>query len=548
MRRPWRIAAVSLFLGAVLLSGFLGDRVLAVTDEARERLRQFTELVEAAHERYGEEVPYSELVNASIEGMIRTLDPHTAFLTELDYQSMRDRQESSFSGLGILVGVRDGALTVITPLEGTPASRKGIRAGDVISTIEGEPTETMSVDEAVRRLKGPKGTSVTIEIARRGMPDLLEIEIVRDEIPQNSVRYAYMLDAEVGYVSLTDFNRGTGHEMENVLDQLRTQGMKKLVLDLRANGGGLLDQAIAVADLFVPAGGKIVETRGRTRESFQDFHASDSGPVFDAPIVVLVGGGTASAAEILSGAIQDHDIGLVVGTPTWGKGLVQTVYSLSYGNGLSVTTAKYYTPSGRLIQRDYSSWYDYQYHDRNMSEPAAEVEVEAEAEAEAFYTDLGRKVYGGGGITPDVISEPDELPPFVQYLLARSAFFNFAVELHNRRPVTDRSWEPDPALLDEFEAWLLDQELIDEGDLADGLAVGENRDTVLLYLRAEVLGAAFGLEARHRVLIQGDSQVVTALEQLDEAEALLAERRRVLEGEPGRGADDLGAPALGSLN
>lgn len=543
MRRPWRIAAVSVFLAAFVLSGLLGDRVLAVTDEAKERLRQFTELVEAAHERYGEEVSYRDLVNASIEGMIRTLDPHTAFLTELDYQSMRDRQESSFSGLGILVGVRDGALTVITPLEGTPASRKGIRAGDVISTIEGEPTETMSVDEAVRRLKGPKGTSVTIEIARRGMPDLLEIEIVRDEIPQNSVRYAYMLDDEVGYVSLTDFNRGTGHEVENVLDQLRAQGMKKLLLDLRANGGGLLDQAIAVADLFVPAGGKIVETRGRTRESFQDFHASDAGPSYDAPIVVLVGGGTASAAEILSGAIQDHDIGLVVGTPTWGKGLVQTVYSLSYGNGLSVTTAKYYTPSGRLIQRDYSSWYDYQYHDRNASEPVA-----AESEAEAFFTDLGRKVYGGGGITPDVIAEPDELAPFIQYLLARSAFFNFAVELNNRQPVTDRSWTPEPGLLGEFESWLLEQELIDMDDLAAGLTAVENRDTLLLYLRAEVLGAAFGLEARHRVLIQGDSQIVAAREQLDEAEALLAERRRVLEAEPGRGADGLGAPAVGSLN
>jgi carboxyl-terminal processing protease len=409
---------------------------------------------------------------------------------------------------------------VITPLEGTPASRKGIRAGDVISTIEGEPTETMGVDEAVRRLKGPRGTSVTIEIARRGMPDLLEVEIVRDEIPQNSVRYAYMLDDKVGYLSLTDFNRGTAREMEKVIDRLRAQGMDRLLLDLRSNGGGLLDQAIAVANLFVPAGGKIVETRGRTRESFQDFHASDAGPIYHAPIVVLVGGGTASAAEILSGAIQDHDIGLVVGTPTWGKGLVQTVYSLSYGNGLSVTTAKYYTPSGRLIQRDYSSWYDYQYDDRAPVEPTF-----AEGEAETFYTDLGRKVYGGGGITPDVVAEPDDLAPFV-HLLARSAFFNFAVELNNRETVGDRSWSPQPGLLDEFQGWLLAQELIAEKDLAEGLAIGENREMVLRYLRAEVLGAAFGLEARHRVLVQGDSQVVAALTQLDEAEALLAERRR----------------------
>ena len=359
MRRPWRLVAVAVFFLALLLGGVFGNRVLAVTDEAREVLKLYTELVSAAHDRYPAERSYEELVNASIEGVVRTLDPHTSFLSAAAFDEMRNRQQSTFSGLGILVGMRNGRLTVITPIEGTPASRLGIRAGDIISSIEGEPTEGMGVDDAVTRLKGPKGTSVRIEIVRQGLPEPLELEITRAEIPQNTVRYAYMIAPDTGYIAVSDFNRGTGKEVRDAVATLKGQGMQQLLLDLRNNGGGLLDQAVVVSDQFVPAGGKIVETRGRTRDSFQDFNSSDRYEDLDLPVVVLVSDGTASAAEILAGAIQDHDIGLIVGTPTWGKGLVQTVYSLSYGNGLAVTTAKYYTPSGRLIQRDYSSWFDY---------------------------------------------------------------------------------------------------------------------------------------------------------------------------------------------
>ncbi len=535
MRRPWRIAAVALFVAALVASGLIGDRVLALNDEARERLRLFTELVEAAHDSYAVVVPYEEVVNASIQGMMRTLDPHTTFLTADAYDSMRDKQESTFSGLGILVGIRDAKLTVITPLEGTPASRMGIRAGDVISTIEGEATETLSIDEAVRRLKGPKGTSVTIEVARRGLPDLLEIEIVREEIPQTSVRYAYMLAPEVGYISLTDFNRGTAQEMERTLARLREEGMERLLLDLRANGGGLLDQAIAVSNLFVPSDAKIVETRGRTRESFQDFHASAGRQVPVMPLVVLVGDGTASAAEILAGAIQDHDLGVVVGTPTWGKGLVQTVYALGYGNGLSVTTAQYYTPSGRLIQRDFSDWFHYQYDERTPVPPPA-------SEQETFYTDLGRKVYGGGGIHPDVTVDPEELAPLLQYLLARNTFFNFAVEETNRQHLPDRSWRPDEAVFERFRQWLLGQELIDAADLEQGLAEPGNREAAMRYLAAEFLGAEFGLEARHQVLVAADGQVATARAQFEVAADLLAQRERLRDSEP------LAATAVGSLN
>ncbi|MCZ6508497.1 MAG: S41 family peptidase [Acidobacteria bacterium] len=529
MRRSWRIAAIAAFFTALLLGGVFGNRVLAITDEAKDLLRVYTELVSTVHDRYPTERTYERLVNASIQGIVRTLDPHTSFLSAAAFGEMRNRQQSTFSGLGILVGMRNGRLTVITPIEGTPASRLGIRAGDIISSIEGEPTNSMSVDDAVSRLKGPKGTTVNVEIVRLSLPEPLQLAITRAEIPQNTVRYTYMIAPQVGYIALSDFNRGTGKEMSEALAALKSQGMERLLLDLRNNGGGLLDQAVAVSDQFVPEGGKIVETRGRTRDSFQDFHSSNRYEDLDIPVIVLVSDGTASAAEILSGAIQDHDIGLIVGTPTWGKGLVQTVYSLSYGNGLAVTTAKYYTPSGRLIQRDYSSWFDYASY--RSSGEHARVAVANAGQDETYFTDLGREVYGKGGIQPDVVVEPQALAPFIQYLLSRNAFFDFAIEVTVDREIESRDWQPPPEFLDQFGAWLLDKELATDDEVEEGFAEEVTCEIALRYLVAEILNSAFGIEARYRVLAEGDTQILRALELFDEAGALL-ERRKSLEEAP----------------
>ena len=524
VRRPWRLTAAIVFALTLLLGGLFGDRVLAVTAEARDVLRVYTELVSAAHDNYPAERSYEELVNASIQGVVRTLDPHTSFLSAAAFDEMRNRQQSTFSGLGILVGMRNGRLTVITPIEGTPASRLGIRAGDIISSIEGEPTEAMSVDDAVARLKGPRGTSVKIEIVRHSLPEPLALEITRAEIPQNTVRYAYMIAPGTGYIAVSDFNRGTGKEVRDAVALLKEQGMQRLLLDLRNNGGGLLDQAVVVSDQFVPAGGKIVETRGRTRDSFQDFQSSDRYEDLDLPVVVLVSDGTASAAEILAGAIQDHDIGLIVGTPTWGKGLVQTVYSLSYGNGLAVTTAKYYTPSGRLIQRDYTSWFDYASY-RSSGEGARGPVVADAGDRETYYTDLGREVYGEGGIQPDVIVEPHTVAPFVQFLLSRNAFFDFAVEYTEDREIESRDWQPPADLLERFEDWTIQRELATREEIEEGLAGEEDRVQSRRYLLAEILNSAFGIEARYQVLAEGDNQIARALELFDEAADLLARRQ-----------------------
>jgi carboxyl-terminal processing protease len=522
MRRSWKLIALALFLVSALFGGVFGNRLLALTDEARELLRVYTELVRISHDTYGTAVSYRDLVQSSVRGMLRTLDPHTSFLSREAYADMRERQQTSFHGLGILVGMRNGRLTVMTPIQDTPASRMGIRAGDVIATIEGESTDGMSLNEAVHRLKGPKGTQVTITIDRRGLDEPLELTVTRDEIPQNTVRSAYMITPETGYLSLSDFNRGTGDEVAEALKTLKRQGMKSLVLDLRFNGGGLLDQAISVADQFLPDGAKIVETRGRTSDSFQEYRASHSRPELDLPVVVLVAQGTASAAEILAGAIQDHDMGLIVGTPTWGKGLVQTVYSLSYDAGLALTTAKYYTPSGRLIQRDYSSWFDYTTVANGSGGPFS---VAPRERSEVFRTDLGREVYGGGGITPDIEIEPAELDPNSQYLLSRNAFFDFAVEYTQKNSIESLEWSPTEEIFDLFSSWLVDNEILSAEEIDETLGDAEVRQRTLRSLRAEVFNAVFGLEERTKVFNQHDPQIQKAIEVLSEASDLLARRR-----------------------
>ncbi len=521
MRRRWRLAALLVLIASTVSGAVAGDRLGSGSASVRDDLHRFAELVTVAHERYGRQVDYRDLVFASIDGMLRTLDPHSSFLSPEDYARMREKQQTSFYGLGILIGNRGGRLTVISPLEGSPAARLGIRAGDIIDRIEGEPTAKLALDEAVSRLKGPKGTEVRITILRAGLPEPLELTVVRDEIPQTTVRYAYMIEPGTGYISVSDFSRSTADELSDALERLRGEGLERLILDLRNNGGGLLDQAIAVSEQFLPRGSSVVETRGRVRDSRQSFEAGGGYPPFGLPLIVLVNSGTASASEIVSGAVQDHDVGLVVGTPTWGKGLVQTVYNLNYGAGLALTTAKYFTPSGRLIQRDYESFFDYQTRSDVEARENGDAPVDL---GPAYTTDTGRTVYGGGGITPDVEVEPAELAPYLQFLLTRAAFFNFGVEYADAHPDLARTWQPEPDILDEFMTWAVAHEIDDAEAIASGLAEPEVREVALRQIRAEALASKYGIEASHQVLAAGDVQIQTALELFPRAAELLAHR------------------------
>ncbi len=521
--------AILLFFSAALGGGLVGDKLLAVGGEERDDLRLYTELVQTVHEQYGADITYRDLVYSSIQGMLRELDPHTSFLSPEAYENMRERQQGTFFGLGILVSIRNGQLTVISPLEGTPAWRLGLRAGDVISTIEGEPTNAMTLNEAVDRLKGPKDTQVNIAIVRRSLNEPLALTITRAEIPQTTVRYAYIMAPGTGYIRLTDFSRSTSGEMNEALDSLRDQGMERLILDLRSNGGGLLDQTVEVANRFVPDASAIVETRGRTRDSQQSFNAPPDNQMINIPLVVLVNNGTASAAEILAGAVQDHDVGLVVGMPTWGKGLVQTVYNLSFGAGIALTTAKYYTPAGRLIQRDYSSYFDYYTHFDNLAAGDEATPQVALGEPE-FATDLGRAVYGGGGITPDVLLDLPNLPDGMQLLYANNAFFNFAVDFAAGKEINDTSWQPPAGLLDEFKQWLKEEELLDDTGLEKIFSSPEAGVIARRQVHSDIFNAAFGTEAAHRVMAEGDPQIQKAIELFGQAASMLASRHALADG------------------
>ncbi len=525
MMKPWRLLAIFLFTSSVLIGSLFGNRVLALTDELKSNVTLFTELIEIAHDRYPEERSYRDLVYSSINGMLRSLDPHTSFLSRESYDSMREKQQSSFYGLGIYVGQRNGRLTVITPIAGTPGAEKGLRAGDVIFTIDGEASDEMTLDEAIGKLKGPKDTEVTIEIVRGGLDKPLEMTVIRGEIPQQTVQHAYMLTPEVGFLHIRDFSRSTGSETARALADLREQGMKALILDLRFNGGGLLDQAIAVSEQFVPNGGLIVETKGRIPSSFSSFRSEGRFQPVDVPLVVLVNGGSASASEIVSGAIQDHDVGLIVGEATWGKGLVQTVYSLPWGAGLALTTARYYTPAGRLIQRDYTSYWDYYtgYDDSPSLEDLQNQNPDGE-EKEAFLTDLGREVFGGGGITPDSRVDSPKLAQFSQKILSRSGYFTFAIDYGNRHAIT-KDWEPSDAVMQEFQTWLVKEDFGTTEEITEAFTDEGVRDFAFYRIKSDALNGKFGLVAGHSAFAPYDPQIQEALALLPAAEEMLIKRR-----------------------
>jgi carboxyl-terminal processing protease len=511
------LVAIVTILLATVTGGLFGER-LATTRESKElqdRLEEYTELVEAASFWAAEPVESEKLVYSSINGMLRTLDPHSSFLEPRAFAEMQDRQKGSFFGLGILITRRNNQITVITPLEGTPASRLGIRAGDIIAEVEGEPTDEMSVDEVVKKLKGPKGTVVNIKIVRVGMKEPIPLTIERAAIPTNSITNVLMVRPGIGYIRIKDFTYTTVKELGEALDALEKQGMQKLLLDLRMNPGGLLDAAVGVADHFIDPGQMIVYHKGRSAETYQEYRAPGKYKTLDLPVIVLLNRESASASEIVAGAIQDHDRGLVVGETSWGKGLVQSVYSLQYGAGLALTTSRYYTPSGRNIQRDYSSFYDYY-----LGESGARVDHEREI----FRTDTGRTVYGGGGIAPDVVVKPREPHQVVQLLQVRSAIFNFAVQYVAENPDVTMDFEITDEVLDAFVRYAAENEVATEQDIRqafDGDPL--DREFVERTLIAEIVAAKFGYDASYPYRLQGDEQVEKAIELFPEAERL-AER------------------------
>jgi len=519
------LGAATIVLSAVV-GGIMGRGVAASQDRLTEDYRTFTAALDAVEARYVDKVESDRIVYGAISGMLQTLDPHSNFMDPQQYAQLRERQEGRYYGLGITIGVVDGDITVVSLFEGSPAYKLGIRRGDIIAKIDGEDAKGWKTDQAVRKLRGQKGTSVEVSIKRPGSEGLINIQVVRDEINIPTIPAEFMLDAQTGYVRLQDFAENTDRDLGRALAELREKGMKRLVLDIRNNPGGPLDQAIRVANRFLKKGDLIVYTRGRVPNSDQDYRATEDSEFTEMPIVALVNRNSASAAEIVSGALQDHDRALIVGETTFGKALVQSIYRISQGAGLALTTARYYTPSGRLIQRPWDGTFDeylsYTLKDQDDQRPHDAKDLK--------YTDSGRRVYSGGGIEPDKrLDGPIEgFNPsrFGRTLSARQLFSSYAQRFS---AVGDTR----PGASGKDRKFVGPNFTVDDGMEADfkkyvagtGLKIDDAKWTadqafIRAMIRYDIDLALFGVSNARRHLLETDPQAQFAISLFKEAEQL----------------------------
>jgi carboxyl-terminal processing protease len=512
--------SASLFLATcAILGSFINQKVAAQSagDEStlRDSLHSFTNVYSLVEENYAEPMNTDKtdkaIYDGAIPGMLHVLDPHSNFYDPKAYAQMREDQHGKYYGVGMTIQPQPTAngktkIVVLYPFEGTPSYKAGIRPGDEILTVDGKSTEGMDTTGVASMLKGARGTHVSVTVVREGAARPIVFDLVRDEIPRPSVDLAFLIRPGIGYIRVNSFIETTSHEVSDALDNFGD--IHGLVLDLRGNPGGLLNEAVATSDKFLQKGQIVVSQRGRAFPD-QVYRATrgEDGPKF--PIVVLVNRGTASAAEIVSGALQDHDRALIVGETTFGKGLVQTVFNMAENTGLALTTYHYYTPSGRLIQRNYDhvSLYDYYYvRDEAKASDKSNLEVKL--------TDSGRTVYGGGGITPDEKIDNLKQNHFQDSLLIHYAFFNFSKHYLATHTIT-KEFEVDDNIMQQFKAFLKDNQI----DYTDA-DIAPVSDWVKANIKRELFISQFGQREGAKVAAEWDPQIAKAVTYLPEAQTL----------------------------
>ncbi|MFZ0062653.1 MAG: S41 family peptidase [Pyrinomonadaceae bacterium] len=555
MAKRFFIIAGALILISAVLGGTIGSskrlrRTVAiggpVNDRPAEEIeKDYDEAVTTVSANYVGEIDYEKATQAAVQGMLTTLDPHSTYFPFNEFKKLREDQDSRFYGIGVtIVQHRDGVY-IQSAVENTPAARLGLRYGDRILEVDGKDARDWSSEQVSKNVRGSLGKPVKIKVDRAGSEAPLDFTLVRDAVPLPSIRNAYMVRPGTGYIGLTGgFQHTTGEELREALTKLKTQGMRQLILDLRGNPGGLLEQAIDVSSEFLPRGQVVVSVKGRGDYNEAIVYKSSGSEPEDVPLVVLINRGTASASEIVAGAIQDHDRGLVVGETSFGKGLVQRVYQLPFNTGLTLTTARYYTPFGRSLQREYSSgsFYDYfvqHNEDENKpqqpganggAQPATVAPVAMAHAGPAVKTAAGRVFYGGGGISPDIEQKPLNFTP--QRAKVAEVAFQFTRQLaaglvpglemfkvekvqYGRNPkasdyaITER-------VLEAFRAWVR----LDAESQLTPAQLEEEADFVKLRLREEIITAAFSNDAGARVLLDSDPQVLRAFEALPDAKRL----------------------------
>src|SRR5216684_426771 len=505
------VLVVAVLLVSAVLGGIYGPSVRATTastDDYQTAVREFTRVLDVVQSNYAEPVDVDKAVyQGAIPGMLRVLDPHSNFFDARQFALLREDQRGKYYGVGMVVAPRENHTVVMAPYVGAPAYNAGLRPGDVIVKVDEKSTEGLTTTEVADLLKGPKGTVV-------------KITVTRDEIPRHSVEIAFLLKPGIGYVRLSGFNETTDREIADALKQLDAPSLDGLVLDMRGNPGGLLNEAVAVGDMFLDKNQLIVSHHGRASTE-RRYYAIRGNQGDNVPLVILVNGNSASATEIVSGAVQDHDRGLIVGETTFGKGLVQTVTPLSENTGLALTTARYYTPSGRLIQRDYKSVSLYEYHyERKVPDHPTEVKL----------TDSGRQVTGGGGITPDISVPAPKLTKFEQLLYRDDVFFpaetgvgGFTRFYLGTKPAISKDFEVDDNVMRAFREYLSKHNVrYTEPEMAEGL------DWIKQKIKQEVFMSSFGQQEGFKVLLEADPQVQKAVEAIPQARALYQNAKKIV--------------------
>lgn len=531
-KRTFTVLIFAIMLVGTLAGGFYSHKVQA-TNPANNQVRTtdiesiFTEALNVVETNYVDEIKHDNLTKVSIQNMLRTLDPHSNYFDSKEFQELQREQHSQFFGIGVTINRRNNRVFILSAIKGTPAEQAGLRYGDAILKVNDKSATEWSTQEVLENVRGPKGEPVEIEVERAGVPKPLTFKIVRDAVPLPSIRNAFMVKPGVGYIALVGgFNHTTEDELLQAMEGLKSEGMKSLVLDVRNNPGGLLTQAIKVSNIFLQKGQSIVSIRGRDNGTESRSHDANNSAPEDIPLVILINRSTASASEIVAGAIQDHDRGIIVGESSFGKGLVQTVFRLPYGSGLTLTTAKYYTPSGRLIQRDYSGLSFYEYYSNHFKKDAKQ------PVGEKHRTDSGRDVYSGGGIKPDVEVKLSEFTPVKAKLF--NATFAFARELtaglipgQAQFKVTRTSFNHklgvDEFIITDkvvaaFQTFISSKER--ENLKVTEAQFNENLDYIKRRIREEVVTAAYGTEVGNQVLLEGDEQVLRAVDELPNARQL----------------------------
>ena len=536
-RRSWALAIP--ILATLIFSGAHTPQSVAGQDgdamAVGKIVDSFTNALTVARSQYAGEIDSERVTKSSILGMLHTLDPHSSYLDPKEWQEFQSQQQSHYSGIGSTIIPHNGKVYILSPFDGTPSYRAGIRYGDQIIEIDGQSTEGWTSVQVTNKLLGPEGTPVAVKISRIGVDHPLEYKLVRASVPLPSIASYFMVGKGIGYIDLQrGFNTTTSDEMSRALKDLREQGMTSLILDLRSNRGGLVDQAWRVTNEFLYRGQKIVSMRGRAPFfPDRDLAASNTSPD-DMPVVVLINGGSASAAEIVAGALQDHDRARLVGEGSFGKGLVQNVFPLKGGSGLLLTTGKYYTPSGRLIQRDYTNRSFYDYYLQRGDKEALQVH-----RPEARHTDSGRVVYGGDGIQPDVaIKIPlrifrlnrvwtDSAFAFARDLVAGTipGFTEFKVSgpADHKHRFDSSEYRVDDKVLAAFKEYLKQHPELK----ADRPNLDKDSEVVKDLIRQEVVTAAYGQETARAVFLESDVQMRKALAELPNAKGRADDIRRV---------------------